>query len=122
MELAVWHSFMSEFMLLDAETPATVEAVVEAVVRLSAFSEEQLLEMVSAGKLHEMFPFRPISGQSVPPDYVSEGELVEASALPLSREQRNALLEASLPAAERAKPRQGFSRSIRRPAGRKQPR
>ena len=35
---------MSEFMILDAKAPATMEAVVEAVMRLSTLSEPQILE------------------------------------------------------------------------------
>ncbi len=50
---------MSEFMQLEASSPATLGAVVEAVTRLSTFSEAQILELVSAGKIRELFPFRP---------------------------------------------------------------
>jgi hypothetical protein len=91
---------MSEFMLLDAKAPATMQAVVEAVMRLSTFSEAQILELVSAGKLSEMFPFRPQSGQDIPPDFVPEDELNEASALPLSREARAALIQSRMPTAK----------------------
>jgi hypothetical protein len=89
---------MSEFMLLDAKAPATMEAVVEAVTRLSTFSEAQILELVSAGKIKELFPFKAGSGESVPADFVAEEDLVDASALPLSREQRRTLIQSSMPA------------------------
>jgi hypothetical protein len=59
---------MSEFMILDSKAPATMEAVVEAVMRLSTLSEPQILELVSAGKLGEVFPFRPNGGHSMPPN------------------------------------------------------
>jgi hypothetical protein len=88
---------MSEFMILDSKAPATMEAVVEAVMRLSTLSEPQILELVSAGKLGEVFPFRPNSGQEIPPDFVSEHDLVEASSLPLNRGQRSSLIQSSMP-------------------------
>ncbi len=99
---------MSEFMLLDAKAPATMEAVVEAVMRLSALGEAQILELVSAGKLSEVFPFRPKSGQEIPPDFVSEDDLVEASALPLNREQRSALVQSSMPSHPKSGQRRGL--------------
>jgi hypothetical protein len=105
---------MSEFMLLDAKAPATMEAVVEAVLRLSALSEEQLLEIVSAGKLSEMFPFRPNSGQQVPPDFVADEDLVEASALPMSWDQQKALIDSSMPSDTKSRPRQGIAGTFKR--------
>src|SRR5450631_3487290 len=93
---------MSEFMLLDANAPATLEAVVEAVTRLSTFSEAEILELVSAGKLKDVFRFKTPSNRPLPADFVDEGDLVEASALPLSREQRRALIKSSVPAPELA--------------------
>jgi hypothetical protein len=91
--------FMSEFMLLDAKAPATMEAVVEAVTRLSIFSEAQIIELVSAGKMKDLFPFKPASNQEIPADTAAEEELVEASASPLNRDQRQALIQSSMPAA-----------------------
>jgi hypothetical protein len=99
--------FMSEFMILDAKAPATMEAVVEAVMRLSTFSESQILELVSAGKLGEVFPFRSKSGQEIPPDFVAEDDLVEASALPLNRGQRSSLVQSSMPPAAKPGQRRG---------------
>jgi hypothetical protein len=96
---------MSEFMLLDAKAPATLGAVVEAVARLSTLSEAQILELVSAGKVAEWFPFKPASQHALPADTLTEEELTEASASPLSRKQRDTLIQSSLPAAPRRKPR-----------------
>jgi hypothetical protein len=96
---------MSEFMRLDAKAPATLGAVVEAVTRLSTLSEAQILELVSAGKIAELFPYKPAGGQPIPADTVAEDELVEASARPLSRKQRDALIESSLPATTKKKSR-----------------
>jgi len=62
---------MSEFMRLDAKAPATLGAVVEAVTRLSTWSEAQILELVSAGKIEELFPYKPASGQPIPADTVA---------------------------------------------------
>jgi hypothetical protein len=91
-------SFMSEFMRLDAEAPATLGAVVEAVTRLSTLSEARILELVSAGKIADLFPFKPSGNQPIPSDTSAEGDLVQASALPLNRKQRDALIQSSLPA------------------------
>jgi hypothetical protein len=100
---------MSKFMLLDAKAPATLGAVVEAVSRLSTLSEARILELVSAGKISELFPFKPASGEPIPADTVADEELVEASAGPLNREQRDALIESSLPTPAPAK-RRAFSK------------
>jgi hypothetical protein len=89
---------MSEFSKLEANAPATLDAVVEAVTRLSTFSEAQILELVSAGKIKDLFPFRPTRPDELPADTVDESELKEASAMPLSRERRAALIQASMPA------------------------
>jgi hypothetical protein len=88
---------MSEFIKLEANSPATLGAVVEAVTLLSTFSEAQLLELVSTGKIQELFPFHPRS-EELPANTVAEEDLVEASALPLSRERRAALIQSSMPA------------------------
>jgi hypothetical protein len=79
---------MSEFMLLDAKAPATLGAVVEAVTRLSTLSEARILELVSTGKIQDVFPFRP-NQQPLPADSVADEDLSEASPSPLSREQRD---------------------------------
>jgi hypothetical protein len=105
MELEVMGSdvFMSEFKTLDTEAPAEMGAVVEAVVRLSTFSERQILELVSEGQLGELFPFHPKEPKMLPPDFVAEADLEEASAMPLSRERRAALIQSSMPAGAQAK-------------------
>ncbi|MGA2711099.1 MAG: hypothetical protein ACLQJ0_04910 [Steroidobacteraceae bacterium] len=90
-------------MKLEASSPATLGAVVEAVTRLSTYSEAQILELVSAGKIKDLFPFRPTRPDELLPDTVDEGDLVEASAMPLSREQRAALIQSSLPATATAR-------------------
>jgi hypothetical protein len=95
-------NLMSEFMQLDTEAPATMKAVVEAVLRLSTYSERQILELVSEGRLGELFPFHP-RGQETPPDFVAEDDLQEASALPLSRERKGALIQSSMPTSDKLK-------------------
>jgi hypothetical protein len=89
---------MSVFMQLDAKAPATLGAVVEAVTRLSTLSEAKILELVSAGKIADLFPFKPAGEQPIPSDTLAEEELVEASAAPLNRQERDALIQSSLPA------------------------
>ena len=88
---------MSEFIKLEAHAPATLGAVVEAITRLSTFGEAQILELVTAGKLQELFPFRPNALEQLPADTVEESDLQEASAMPLSPEGRAALMQASMP-------------------------
>jgi hypothetical protein len=90
---------MSKFMQLDANAPASLGAVVEAITRLSTLGEDKILEIVSAGKIAEHFPYKPSANETVPADTMAEEDLVEASALPLNVKQRDALLHASLPAA-----------------------
>jgi hypothetical protein len=88
---------MSKFMLLDAKAPATLGAVVEAVARLSTLSEAKILELVSTGKLKDVFPFQPAADQLLPADSQSEEDLIEASPLPPTAAERAALVSASLP-------------------------
>ena len=88
---------MSEFLKLEANAPATLGAVVEALTRLSTYPEAELLELVSAGKIREVFPFRPAEPLDLDADSIEEGELIEASAMPLSGEQHAALIQSSLP-------------------------
>jgi len=88
---------MRKFSKLEADAPATLGAVVEAVTRLSTLGEAQILEMVSAGKIKDLFPFRPSLPAALPADTMDESELEEASALPLSRKRRAALIQASMP-------------------------
>ena len=92
---------MSKFMQLDAKSPATLGAVVEAVTRLSTLGEAKILDIVTAGKIAELFPYAPRANRPVPADTMADEELVEASALPLKREQREALIHSSLPAARK---------------------
>lgn len=94
---------MGEFTQYDAEAPATLEAVVEAVTRLSILSEVKILELVSAGKVADLFPLKPDGDQPIPTDTMAEEELVEASASPLTRKQRDTLIQSSLPASSRKK-------------------
>lgn len=98
---------MSEFMYLDANAPATLQAVVEAVARLSTLGEAQILELVSEGRLSDLFPFRPRAGQDVPPDFVSEENLVQASEQPRSRQRQRAHIESSMPSPNEAAAEKG---------------
>jgi hypothetical protein len=106
---------MSEFIKFETNAPATLGAVVEAVTRLSTYSEAQILDLVSAGKIKELFPFQPRRADECPADTVDESELVEASALPLSREQRAALIQSSMP----SKPARSVKLGVRVPSATK---
>jgi hypothetical protein len=93
---------MSKFMRLEAKAPATLGAVVEAVTRLSTYSEAEILDSVSAGKMKDLFPFKTARRRQMPADTVAEEDLIEASASPLNREQHSALIESSMPRSTRA--------------------
>jgi FimV-like protein len=88
---------MSDFINLDAKAPATLEAVVLAITRLSALTEDQISEIVSSGNLSEYFPFRPSQMEGEIEDSVDEADLVEASPLPLSRRDYGRLVQSSMP-------------------------
>ena len=88
---------MSEFMRLDTKAPATLGAVVEAVTRLSALGEARILELVSAGKITDVFAFVPTGDPPIPSDTLAEEELVEASPSALNRNERGTLIQSSLP-------------------------
>jgi len=87
---------MSEFRHLDTKGPAQMDAVVEAVLRLSTFSERQILDLVSEGQLGELFPYRS-KAQELPPDSVAEDDLIDASAMPMNRTEKAALIQSSMP-------------------------
>jgi hypothetical protein len=79
---------MSEFRKLDMNTAATLSEVVEAVTRLSTFSEAHILELASTGEINDLFPFRTHTTGELPADTLDETELKEASAMPRRLERR----------------------------------
>jgi len=91
---------MSNIMYLEGKAPATMEGVVEAITRLSTLSESKILELVSAGKIKGMFPFRVAGGHPLPADFVDEEDLVEASAFSLNSDDRRKLIRSSVPASQ----------------------
>jgi hypothetical protein len=101
---------MSEFIELDAKAPATLGAVVEAITRLSTLGEAQIMKLVTAGKIQEIFPFRPNPVTDIGPDFMSDEDLVEASPEPLSRDERAAHIEESMPARREPHARAGSGR------------
>ena len=101
---------MSEFIELDAKAPATLGAVVEAITRLSTLGEAEIMKLVSAGKIQEIFPFRPNPVIDIGPDFMPDEDLVEASPGPLSRDERSAHIQESMPARRGPHARPGSSR------------
>jgi hypothetical protein len=101
---------MSKFIKLESSQPATLGAVVDVVTRISTLGEAKILEMVSAGKIKNLFPFKP-GTEEIPPDTVDESELTEASAMPLSRERRAALIQSSMSreSVRSVKPKKSYS-------------
>jgi len=104
------------FIGTDPATPATLESVVAAVMRLSTLDEAELLELVSAGRLDEVFPFRPGGEQRAPADFVAEADLIEASAKPLKRRERHALVQSSIAAPPKEPHRAVSAAGLRTPA------
>ncbi len=88
---------MSDFIDLDEKAPATLEGVLLAVARLSTLTEEQILEIASSGQLQNHFAFRPAKIFDDIGDFVDENDLMEASPLPLSRQERADLIQSSMP-------------------------
>ncbi len=77
--------------------PATLGAVLEAVAALTARDEAQIQELVSDGRIAELFPFRPAAPKKPVADFVDEEALTEASARPLTARQRARVIQASMP-------------------------
>lgn len=90
---------MSKIMKADLKKPATLQAVLEAVVQLGAHDESQILDLATAGKLADLFPFRPGRPRQTSADFLPESALIEASPLPLNAAQRARLMQSSMPAA-----------------------
>jgi len=86
---------MPDFEPLDPAAPATVENVALAVARLARYDETELAELVSEGRLGEVFPFRLAAG-TPPKDSLDEADVPQASALPLSDEVFAQLLRSSM--------------------------
>lgn len=87
---------MSEISELDPAKPATLEAVLTAVVALSRRDETELQALVGAGRLRDVFPFRPAAPDAEIADYEDEDSLVEASAMPLNPRERALLIQSSM--------------------------
>lgn len=85
---------MSDFEAIDPNEPATVENVLMAVMRLRDYDEAMLAEVISQGRLHELFPFRPRSA-TLPPDTLDEAHVVEASPQSLTDSAYAELVKAS---------------------------
>ena len=106
---------MSEFMQLEADSPATMAAVVAAVLRLSTLGEAQILELASEGHLRERFPFRLPRSYKLPEDFMALEDLIEASPNPLSREERGALIQSSMtPSASKEERRGLLARALQK--------
>ena len=87
---------MPDFEALDPDAPATIEAVATAVMRLRAYDEPQLAELISQGRLRQVFPFRPHHAEARK-DLFEESEVPEASPDPLTDQQYAALVQSSMP-------------------------
>lgn len=69
----------------------------EAVTQLSTFSEATILELVSTGKVADLFPSSDASHQPIPSNTVAEQDLAETSPSPLNRKERENLIQSSVP-------------------------
>ena len=88
---------MSEFKSLDLHAPATVEDVLEGILRLRKFGEADILQLAVSGQLAKVFPIGTNDLSEGVADFVSEDDLDEASALPLSADDRIQLIRDSVP-------------------------
>ncbi len=70
----------------DSTEPVTLEQVVAAVLALDRFSEEEVLDLISHGKLREVFAFG-LRTRQLPPDTVPWDNIREAPARPLTEEE-----------------------------------
>jgi hypothetical protein len=84
------------------------------ITRLSTFSAAQILEFVSAGKIQQLFPFHPVRPGALPSDTVDDSKLVEASGLPLTREQLAALIQSNMPSSGRVEKSTTVSRATKK--------
>jgi hypothetical protein len=105
----------NEFVGIKTKTPATLASVVDAVMRLSTLSEAEILDLVSADRLGEVFPFRPGGELQPPEDFVAEADLIEASPKPLKRRARHELIHASVAVQAKEPRRGGTSAAARTP-------
>lgn len=108
---------MSQFESIDPDEPATIENVLAAIMRLRAHDEATLAQLVSEGKLQEIFPFRP-RAVGLPPNTLDEADVPEASPHPLTDSRYEELVQSSMrsgadatPPARVVKYRQGASES-----------
>ena len=86
---------MSDFIDLDLNGPATVMAVVAALVRLTEVDEHTVQEFASNGRLEELFRIDP-RHVDPGPDFLSPDAVIDASPWPLSAPERAEVLEANL--------------------------
>jgi len=77
-------------------SPATLNAVVAAVLAASRYDESELQELATEGTLRKLFSFKPQT-VGIPPDTMPREQLRRASALPLDSNARKALIQASMP-------------------------
>jgi len=86
---------MPDFEPLNPAAPATVENVALAVAALARFDEAEISELVTQGRLSEVFPFRLARG-APSEDTRSDADVPQASALPLTDEAFAKLLKSSM--------------------------
>lgn len=94
---------MNEFMKLDIDAPATIKAVLKAVIMIGERDETEVQQLATEDRLRELFPFRARESQT-PPDFEDRQALKRASAMPLSRHERRDLIQASMPTKNENKP------------------
>ena len=94
-------SIMSHFESINPDEPATIENVLMAVMRLRAYDEATLAELISKGRLHELFPFRPQPAK-LPPDTSDEADVPEASPHSLTDSRYAELVKSSMHSGDNA--------------------
>ena len=91
-------------------TPATVEALIEAIKQLASSGENNPAEAISGEIPGSGQQFDSDAKADTSGDFVSDEELVDASPLPLSDEEHFAMIRASFPTRKRIQSETGKDR------------
>ena len=76
----------SQTLVERAAEPVTLEQVVAAVLALDRFSEAEILDLISSGRLRDAFPYELRTGRPAA-DTMNWDEIPEASPRPLTEEE-----------------------------------
>lgn len=87
---------MKESTSIDQSTAAALEALVEAIANVSTLDDETIRAIFTSDEFQRIFQSNRASANNIP-DFESDDEVIEASALPLSKREHLELIRASIP-------------------------